>query len=85
LAHGFAGLGLIGSGSKWARFRSRLIGLGHAPDRVGRIVCPIGDPHLGKHPQAIAIGVAGALLNRTKDRVALHDPADEPATGGIRQ
>jgi len=85
LGHGFATLGLIGSASKWARFRSRLIGLGHPPDRVGRIICPIGDPALGKHPQAIAIGVAGALLNRTKDQIALRGPADEPAKGGIRQ
>jgi xanthine dehydrogenase accessory factor len=25
--------------------------------------CPIGDPALGKHPQAIAVGVAAQLLN----------------------
>ncbi|NDH04034.1 MAG: xanthine dehydrogenase accessory protein XdhC, partial [Marivivens sp.] len=29
-----------------------------------RIACPIGDPTLGKHPQAIALGVATRLLAR---------------------
>jgi len=64
LIHGFHGCGLIGSATKWARFRSRLAALGHAPDQVARITCPIGDTALGKHPQAIAIGVAGALLRQ---------------------
>jgi xanthine dehydrogenase accessory factor len=62
LAHGFARAGLIGSATKWARFRSRLAALGHAPQSVARIRCPIGDPTLGKHPQAIAIGVAAEFL-----------------------
>lgn len=64
LAHGFARAGVIGSATKWARFRSRLAALGHAPDAIARIDCPIGDPSLGKHPQAIAIGVAQAVLSR---------------------
>lgn len=62
LAHGFTSCGLIGSATKWARFRSRLSALGHTPEAVARIACPIGDPALGKHPQAIAIGVAAAFL-----------------------
>ena len=62
LNHGFQNLGLIGSATKWARFRSRLAALGHAPETIARINCPIGDPSLGKHPQAIAIGVAAALI-----------------------
>ncbi len=62
LGHGFAALGLIGSATKWARFRSRLAALGHADAQISRIRCPIGDPSLGKHPQAIAIGVAAALM-----------------------
>jgi xanthine dehydrogenase accessory factor len=62
LARGFGSCGLIGSATKWARFRSRLAGLGHAPAAIGRIRCPIGDPAMGKHPQAIAVGVAAALL-----------------------
>jgi len=62
LARGFASCGLIGSATKWARFRSRLAGLGHVPSAIARIRCPIGEPALGKHPQAIAIGVAAELL-----------------------
>jgi xanthine dehydrogenase accessory factor len=62
LAHGFARCGLIGSATKWARFRSRLAALGHAPEAVARIRCPIGDPALGKHPQAIAVGVVAEML-----------------------
>ncbi len=71
LGHGFARAGLIGSKTKWARFRSRLGALGHAPDNISRITCPIGDPSLGKHPQAIALGVAAEMLRvaaTTSDR-----------------
>ena len=63
LCHGFSSAGLIGSASKWARFRNRLRQLGHADAQISRIRCPIGNPTLGKHPQAIAVGVAAALLN----------------------
>ncbi|MCI2400583.1 xanthine dehydrogenase accessory protein XdhC [Aliiroseovarius subalbicans] len=62
LGRGFAGAGLIGSATKWARFRSRLRALGHSDARIDKIDCPIGAPRLGKTPQAIAIGVAAALL-----------------------
>jgi len=63
LGRGFDFAGLIGSKTKWARFRSRLVGLGHAPAEIGRITCPIGNPALGKHPQAIAISVAAGLMS----------------------
>lgn len=66
LNHGFARCGVIGSATKWARFRSRLAALGHGPQSLARIDCPIGEPGLGKHPQAIAIGVAAELLRRGK-------------------
>ena len=62
LNRGFRSCGLIGSATKWARFRSRLKALGHAAAEVGRISCPIGDPGFGKHPQAIAVGVVAELL-----------------------
>jgi xanthine dehydrogenase accessory factor len=62
LTHGFARCGLIGSKTKWARFRKRLAALGHSAIAIERIDCPIGAPVLGKHPQAIAIGVATQLL-----------------------
>ncbi|MBD3765776.1 MAG: xanthine dehydrogenase accessory protein XdhC, partial [Rhodobacterales bacterium] len=62
LRHGFARAGVIGSATKAARFRSRLRALGHAEAAIARLECPIGQPALGKHPQAIAIGVAAGIL-----------------------
>lgn len=80
LHHGFGWAGVIGSGSKWARFRSRLRALGHADAAISRILCPIGDPALGKHPQAIAVGVAAALL-KDKGRGAQDRAADREIAG----
>lgn len=62
LSYDFASAGLIGSATKSARFRSRLRALGHTDAQISRIRCPIGQPELGKHPQAIAVGVASELL-----------------------
>ena len=62
LSHDFKSAGLIGSATKWARFKSRLAALGHPPEQIARIACPIGDPTLGKHPAAIALGVAAAMI-----------------------
>lgn len=74
LNHTFHSAGLIGSATKWARFRSRLAALGHSHAQISRIACPIGDPSLGKHPAAIALGVATAMIGegnqRTKGRTA---------------
>ena len=70
----FHSAGLIGSATKWARFKTRLAALGHRPSQISRIACPIGDPSLGKHPSAIALGVATAMIadqtRKTKDRTA---------------
>ncbi len=63
LTHGFGEIGLIGSTTKWARFQKRLIAIGHDAAQVRQIVCPIGNPALGKAPQAIAISVAHTLLS----------------------
>ncbi len=71
----FTYAGLIGSASKWARFRGRLKALGHADAQIDRIECPIGDPSLGKQPQAIAIGVAARLVKDQKARTAQGDNA----------
>ena len=69
LSHGFSACGLIGSATKWARFRARLGALGHSAAAIAGIDCPIGDPSLGKHPQAIAIGVAAKLLSRAQGQI----------------
>ena len=68
LTHDFAFAGLIGSDTKWVRFRKRLAGLGHTDAQIARICCPIGQKTLGKHPQAIAIGVAAQLVESLKKR-----------------
>lgn len=73
LTRGFGFCGLIGSATKWARFQKRLVTLGHQQDQISRITCPIGDPALGKHPQAIAVGVAAALLNSPNDQITSGD------------
>ena len=74
LSRPFGGIGLIGSATKWARFKRRLAALGHSPAQIARIACPIGDPSLGKHPAEIALGVATAMItqhdSRQKDRLA---------------
>lgn len=72
LGRPFGSLGLIGSATKWARFRSRLKSLGHAESQIDRIQCPIGDPGLGKHPQAIALGVATEIVRRGKRGAVLN-------------
>ena len=75
LGHGFRSVGLIGSATKWARFRSRLSALGHSAEAISRIRCPIGDPSLGKHPQTIAVGVAVQFLSQRRGAVGERDRA----------
>ncbi len=58
----FRSLGLIGSRTKRQRFAGRLRSLGHSDEMISRLTCPIGIPGLGKHPRAIAVGVAAAYL-----------------------
>jgi xanthine dehydrogenase accessory factor len=64
LGHSFKSLGLIGSKTKYTRFTTKLHALGHSQAQVSRIICPIGDPSLGKEPKAIALGIASALLKQ---------------------
>jgi xanthine dehydrogenase accessory factor len=66
LQQNFASAGLIGSKTKWARFKKRLNGLGYTFEQINRIICPIGDPSFGKFPYEIAIGVASLLLDKKK-------------------
>ena len=83
LGRGFRWLGLIGSATKWARFRSRLAALGHSRAAIDRITCPIGDVSLGKHPQAIAIGVALQLLKKKhKSETEIADDRDGNTSRG---
>lgn len=59
----FAFVGLIGSGSKRARFTSQMAARGIDEAAIARLVCPIGVPGLpGKAPPIIAASVAAQLL-----------------------
>ncbi len=63
-----ASLGLIGSETKWARFRRRLRDDGIDAERIAWIRCPIGLPGLkGKRPAEIAIAIAAQLLLDTAE------------------
>ena len=56
-------VGLIGSRTKWASFRSRLRARGFADVELDRVTCPIGLPGIvGKAPEVIAASVAAQLL-----------------------
>ena len=55
--------GLIGSQTKRRKFEHRFRARGIAPDRIARIVCPIGEPGIeGKQPAVIAVAVTAQLL-----------------------
>lgn len=55
-------IGLIGSQTKWERFRQRLAAEGADADLVARVHCPIGVALLGKAPREVAISTAAQLL-----------------------
>jgi xanthine dehydrogenase accessory factor len=56
-------VGLIGSKTKWASFRQRLVARGFTPAELAHITCPIGVPGItGKEPEVIAVAVAAQLL-----------------------
>lgn len=57
-------LGLIGSKSKAARFRSRLRRDGFTDSRIATLICPVGLPAIdSKLPAAIAVGIVAQLLS----------------------
>ncbi|AGC44945.1 putative xanthine dehydrogenase accessory factor [Myxococcus stipitatus DSM 14675] len=55
-------LGLIGSKTKWARFRQRLEARGVPASRIERVQCPMGLELGGKSPQEVAVSIAAGLL-----------------------
>jgi xanthine dehydrogenase accessory factor len=78
-----ASLGLIGSMSKGARFRSRLARDGVAPERIARLRCPISAGAIAsKWPTAIAVAVAFDLLREISGEAAAAPPVPEPASTG---
>jgi xanthine dehydrogenase accessory factor len=58
-------MGLIGSKTKWASFRQRLLARGFSEAEMAQVTCPIGIPGIaGKEPEVIAVAVAAQLLQR---------------------
>ncbi|MDC8784736.1 xanthine dehydrogenase accessory protein XdhC [Roseateles koreensis] len=56
-------IGLIGSRSKWAVFRQRLLARGFSEAELSQVTCPIGAPGIpGKQPEVIAVAVVAQLL-----------------------
>jgi xanthine dehydrogenase accessory protein XdhC len=68
---GVGSIGLIGSRSKWARFRSQLLAAGVGEDDLARVSTPIGiDGIRSKEPAAIAVSVAARLLQLVEEAAA---------------
>ena len=66
---GLGSIGLIGSASKWVRFRAKLTELGHTEDDLARVATPIGIPEVrGKAPASIAVSVAARILQQVESR-----------------
>ena len=79
-ARRFGHVGLIGSASKKARFRSRLRQAGLGDDDIERLVCPIGIAGIAsKQPAAIAASAVADLLCR-RDAMALTAHSAEAAS-----
>ncbi len=59
----FKFLGLIGSKTKFNRFKKRLLDIGHDDNLVSKIECPVGLKNItSKKPAEIAISIIGRLL-----------------------
>lgn len=64
-------VGLIGSATKAARFRKRLLDQGISSEQVAKLVCPIGISGIrAKQPAAIAISIAAQLLQLREESLA---------------
>ena len=79
-------LGLIGSASKAARFRSRLLHDGIGRETLSSLTCPIGVPGIAsKLPASIAISIAAQLLQlsspATPKTISRQDPACGATSG----
>lgn len=77
-----ASLGLIGSATKWCRFRARLLADGVAVDALNAVRCPVGRSDIpGKAPMAVAIAIVAELLQmREASSLALSSTAPSSST-----
>ena len=67
LCHDFKWVGLIGSKTKFTRFKKKLLSFGHTEEKIDQIQCPIGYKNYGKHPQQIALGVVVNWIERNRE------------------
>jgi xanthine dehydrogenase accessory factor len=68
-------VGLIGSKTKWASFRQRLLARGFTQAELDYVTCPIGVAGIAdKRPEVIAVGVAAQLL-QVASRTAVPPPS----------
>ncbi|MFE5672250.1 xanthine dehydrogenase accessory protein XdhC [Agromyces sp. NPDC056523] len=75
---GIASIGLIGSRSKWARFRTQLAAAGHDDRALERITTPIGIAGIrSKEPAAIAVSVAARILQLVEEAAPAGTPVVE--------
>ena len=86
VARPLGSIGLIGSSVKWTRFQAQLADLGHGPEAIARITCPIGLPGItGKDPAIIAVAVAAALLADLPASQKAATPTGLTSDGGARR
>jgi xanthine dehydrogenase accessory factor len=87
-ARRFPYVGLIGSGTKRARFDSTLRKLGLAEEDIAHLVCPIGLIHIkDKSPAAIAASIVAQVLiaRDNADAIKSWDASLHPMAGGGRR
>jgi xanthine dehydrogenase accessory factor len=71
-------VGVIGSGSKRARFEKRLQDACIIRDRIAQLICPIGVTGItSKHPAAIAASVVAQILQLDAGSVSVAKPAPQ--------
>jgi xanthine dehydrogenase accessory factor len=77
----FASVGVIGSRSKAAGFRRRLLARGCSPAQVAGLQCPIGLPGItGREPGVIAVAIVAQLLAAAHAADAARAGARRPGT-----
>lgn len=64
-------LGLIGSNTKWRRFKKRLQHKQVADHQIEQVQCPVGLAEIpGKHPMEIAVSIAAQLIQQFHQHTA---------------
>lgn len=77
-------IGLIGSRTKFACFRTRFTQRGLTEAQVDQIHCPIGVGDLGKTPEQVAISIAAQVLGVCRAMDLAESPPPDTAPKGER-